>query len=76
MMRMFKTLREENEVVVKLKGLAPDSKIPKGVLAMGREALEKELGMFSNVKEMDAVNEKRPDMRSDLSTVSETKSKP
>lgn len=37
---MFKTLREENEVVVKLKGLAPDSKIPMGVLALGKDGLE------------------------------------
>lgn len=32
MMKMFRTLREENEMVVKLKGICPDGKVPKGLL--------------------------------------------
>ncbi len=36
MMKMFKTLREENESVVQLKGICPDGKVPKGLLLEGR----------------------------------------
>lgn len=40
MMKMFKTLREENESVVKLKGICADGKLPKGLLLEGKKALE------------------------------------
>ena len=43
MMRMYRTLREENESVVQLKGICPDGKVPKGVLLEGRKAIENEL---------------------------------
>lgn len=43
MMRMFKTLREENESVVALKGICTDGKVPKGLLIEGKKALENEL---------------------------------
>ena len=54
MMKMFKTLREENESVVKLKGICPDGKVPMGLLIEGREALESEIvdrnKLFKNAK--------------------------
>jgi len=57
MMKMFKTLREENESVVKLKGIYADGKLPKGLLLEGKKALESELvdksGVFKNAKIMD-----------------------
>jgi serine/threonine-protein phosphatase 2B catalytic subunit len=43
MMLMFKTLREENESVVQLKGICPDGKVPKGLLLEGKKALESEI---------------------------------
>ena len=39
MMKMLKTLRQENESVVQLKGICPDGKVPKGLLLQGSEAL-------------------------------------
>jgi len=39
MMKMFKTLREENESVVQLKGICPDGKVPKGLLLEGSKAI-------------------------------------
>jgi serine/threonine-protein phosphatase 2B catalytic subunit len=64
MMKMFKTLREENESVVQLKGLCPDGKVPKGLLLEGKRALENELvdrtGIFNNAKKLDSVNEGIP----------------
>lgn len=64
MMKMFKTLREENESVVKLKGIYADGKLPKGLLLEGKKALESELvdrsGVFQNAKKLDAMNEAMP----------------
>ena len=57
MMRMFKTLREENESVVQLKGICADGKVPKGLLLEGKKALESEIvdrsGFFANAKKLD-----------------------
>jgi serine/threonine-protein phosphatase 2B catalytic subunit len=43
MMKMFKTLREESENVVQLKGICSDGKVPIGLLLEGKEALQNEL---------------------------------
>jgi serine/threonine-protein phosphatase 2B catalytic subunit len=60
MMRMYKTLREENELIMKLKGFCPGNKIPRGILMQGPEALKTAYERYKNAKELDAVNEKRP----------------
>lgn len=63
-MKMFKTLREENESVVALKGMCPDGKVPMGLLLEGKKALETELidrkGFFTKAKSMDSINEGMP----------------
>ena len=61
MMRMFKTIREDKELIMQLKGLCPDNKIPKGLIQQGRKALEGALDSFTKAKEWDIVNEKRPE---------------
>ena len=61
MMKMFKTIREENESVVQLKGFCPDSKVPRGLILSGRSALQGALEDFQQAKKVDGVNEKRPD---------------
>jgi len=40
MMKMQKTLREENELIVKLRGFCPDNKIPRGLILEGKNALK------------------------------------
>jgi serine/threonine-protein phosphatase 2B catalytic subunit len=64
MMKMFKTLREENESVVQLKGICPDGKVPMGLLIEGKKAIENELvdrsKVFKNAKELDSMNEGMP----------------
>jgi serine/threonine-protein phosphatase 2B catalytic subunit len=40
MMKLQKTLREENELIVKLKGFCPDNKIPRGLILEGKNALK------------------------------------
>ena len=63
-MKIFKTLREENESVVQLKGICADGKVPKGLLLEGRRAIESEIvdrsGFFNNAKKLDAMNEAMP----------------
>jgi len=62
MARMFKTLRQENETVIRLKGVCPGDKLPPGLLLAGREKMESELSMFASVGGIDKVNEKRPEL--------------
>lgn len=40
MMRMYRTLREENESIVRLKGMCPDNRIPRGLLLEGGDAIK------------------------------------
>lgn len=65
MMKIYKTLREENESIVQLKGICPDGKVPKGLLLEGKRALETQLldrkDFFSNAKKLDSANEAMPD---------------
>ncbi|OMJ88575.1 hypothetical protein SteCoe_9437 [Stentor coeruleus] len=61
MMKMFKTLREDKEIIMQLKGLCPDNKVPKGLIQQGRKALEGALDSFTKAKEWDMINEKRPE---------------
>merc|ERR1712096_190090 len=61
MARMFKTLRQENEAVIRLKGMCPGHKLAPGLLLAGKERLQSELEVFSHVAHIDTDNEKRPD---------------
>lgn len=64
MMKMFKTLREENESIVQLKGICPDGKVPMGLLLEGKQALMTELTdrkeFFTKAKKLDLRNEAMP----------------
>jgi serine/threonine-protein phosphatase 2B catalytic subunit len=61
MARMFKTLRQENETVIRLKGVCPGHKLSPGLLLAGKDKLESELDTFSHVQNIDAENELRPE---------------
>eukprot|EP00413_Alexandrium_margalefii_P013864 CAMPEP_0204540770 /NCGR_PEP_ID=MMETSP0661-20131031/17730_1 /ASSEMBLY_ACC=CAM_ASM_000606 /TAXON_ID=109239 /ORGANISM="Alexandrium margalefi, Strain AMGDE01CS-322" /LENGTH=534 /DNA_ID=CAMNT_0051547427 /DNA_START=24 /DNA_END=1624 /DNA_ORIENTATION=+ len=60
MARMFKTLRQENETVIRLKGVCPGHKLKPGLLLAGKDRLQTELDLFSHAHDIDAVNEMRP----------------
>lgn len=60
MMKMFNTLRNDNEAIIQLKGMCPDNKIPKGLLAQGHDAIVGAVQAFNYVKNLDMENEKRP----------------
>jgi len=62
MARMFKTLRQENETVIRLKGVCPGHKLAPGLLLAGKDRMNSELEMFGHVAGIDAVNEKRPEL--------------
>ena len=61
LMKMFRTLREEHELIIKLKGFCPGNKIPKGLLIQGSEALKTALDRYKEAKRMDEENEKMPE---------------
>lgn len=60
MMKMLKTLREDKEIIIQLKGLCPDNRIPRGLLQKGRDAIIEAVDTFNKAKEWDIENEKRP----------------
>jgi serine/threonine-protein phosphatase 2B catalytic subunit len=60
MMKMFNTLRSDNESILMLKGMCPDNKIPRGLLVQGHEAIVGAIQSFNHAKNLDKENEKRP----------------
>lgn len=60
MLVMQKTLRENNELIIKLKEQSADNKIPFGVLSQGVEGIKGALLQFKQTKEADRHNEMRP----------------
>lgn len=48
-------------MIVQLKGLCPDNKIPKGLLLEGGEAIKDAMEMFTKAKSLDLKNERRPE---------------
>lgn len=60
LMKMYRTLREESELIMKLKGFCPGNKIPRGILIQGPEALKSALERYKNAKQLDATNEMMP----------------
>ena len=62
MMKMQKILRQENENIIKLKGICPDNRLPRGLLLEGEVAVKGAVNMFQSAKTHDIVNEKIPDL--------------
>ncbi|CAG9324134.1 PPP3CA_9 [Blepharisma stoltei] len=61
MMKMYRTLREEFELIIMLKNMCPDNRIPRGLLIEGRKALMRAVDMFKQAKALDLPNERRPE---------------
>lgn len=61
MSMVLRTLRQEQEAIVELKGLA-GGQLPKGLLSQGPSAVRTAVRDFRKAKELDAPNEKRPPM--------------
>lgn len=61
MMKTFKTIREENENIMKLKGVIPGGKLPPGLVNEGPKAIAAQVEGFEKAKKFDQMNERRPD---------------
>ncbi|KAL0233634.1 hypothetical protein PCE1_002147 [Barthelona sp. PCE] len=59
MAKMFKTLRQESESLLKLKNLT-NGKLPVGILSGGSEAIQDALASFDMAVEVDKTNERHP----------------
>ena len=60
MNRMLANLRQNHEVLLQIKGISPDGKLPKGLLMEKKPTIKFASKLFNLVKDLDAVNEKRP----------------
>ena len=60
LMKMYRTLREVRELIMKLKGFFPGNKIPRGILMQGPEALKSALERYKKTKKLDEYNEMMP----------------
>lgn len=60
MSKMFCTLREEQELLLKIKNISPDGKLPRGILLEGKPAIKHAAKQFNIACELDRENEKRP----------------
>lgn len=61
MMKIFRCLREDSELIIQLKGLCPGNRIPRGLILEGREALSSAVEAFNKAKHWDTVNERMPE---------------
>jgi hypothetical protein len=59
-MKYYQTLRQESEMVIKLKGLV-GPRLPFGLLSTGAAGLEQALKDYEKARQFDRVNEKKPD---------------
>ena len=58
--KMFSVLREEQEMILKIKNISPDGKLPRGLLMDGKPAIKHAAKQFNLAQELDKENEKRP----------------
>lgn len=60
MIKLFKTLRKDNEDILKLKGMCADNKLPRGLLLQGTSAIKDAIQQFESAQQLDRANDKRP----------------
>lgn len=60
MHKMLHVLKDEQETLLKIKTMAPDGKIPRGLLLEGRPAIRDTFREFKNAQKLDKNNEKMP----------------
>nr|AGJ72855.1 CnaC [Mucor circinelloides]AID23869.1 calcineurin protein CnaC [Mucor lusitanicus]AID23870.1 calcineurin protein CnaC [Mucor lusitanicus]AID23871.1 calcineurin protein CnaC [Mucor lusitanicus]AID23872.1 calcineurin protein CnaC [Mucor lusitanicus] len=60
MSRTFSVLRENSELVMELKNLSGDGKLPTGTLGLGSEGIRKAITTFEEARRSDIENERLP----------------
>ncbi|OAF68153.1 hypothetical protein A3Q56_04090 [Intoshia linei] len=81
MARSFQLLREENETILRLKGLTPSGSLPIGILSQGKAGLQSamigignnDVNSFAEAKNLDKINEHIPPKRVNPPTKSDSK---
>lgn len=58
--KIYNTLKEEHVLLLKMKQMAPDGRLPKGLLLEGRPAIKNAYKAFKLAKDLDQTNERRP----------------
>ena len=58
--KIYTTLKDEYELLLKIKQMAPDGRLPHGLLLAGKPAIKNALKQFELAKKLDSKNEKRP----------------
>lgn len=58
MARIWKVEKQNRELVLSLKEMSPDGKIPPGTLIQGKQGLTDKLKVFMTMKDLDKSNEK------------------
>ena len=53
MNKMFSTLREDSELILKIKNISPDGKLPRGLLLEGKPAIAHKAKQFNIAFELD-----------------------
>ena len=57
---MLTNMRKNQEILLEMKQMSPDGKLPKGALLEARPTIEFASQQYALVKVLDAQNEKRP----------------
>lgn len=57
---MLANMRKNQEVLLELKSMSPDGKLPRGALLEARPTIEFASRQYDVIKGLDATNEKRP----------------
>jgi len=57
---MLRNMRKNQEVLLELKSMSPDGKLPKGALLEAKPTIEFASKQYEIIKGLDAANEKRP----------------
>ena len=57
---MLTNMRKNQEILLEMKQMSPDGKLPKGALLEARPTIEFASQQYALVKGLDAQNEKRP----------------
>jgi len=60
MARLFKNIRENNEILIEIKEMSTDGKIPRGLLIQGKPAMKDTFKEYLLARDLDGQNEKRP----------------
>jgi len=73
MNKMFTVLREDSELILKIKNISPDGKLPRGLLLEGKTGIKHKAKQFNIASELDKVNEKRPTRKSPSTSIEQKK---